>query len=100
MSISGKISVGVVTIAEIPSNRIARPITTKVYGRRSASRTIHMRPGPPFPMLMLGNRRAIRRWIACQWTDEVFEPFGQKARSLARMALRQRGIVHERRRAL
>src|SRR5438128_10335346 len=42
MSISGKMSVGVVTIENTPSSRIVRPMTTNVYGRRSARRTIHM----------------------------------------------------------
>src|SRR2546426_237250 len=50
MSISGKMSVGVVTIAKTPRSTIASPMTTKVYGRRSASRTIHIEPGlPPSP---------------------------------------------------
>src|SRR5881394_1036933 len=35
-------SVGVVTIANTPSSRMVSPMTTKVYGRRSARRTIHM----------------------------------------------------------
>src|ERR1700730_6011211 len=42
MSMFGKISVGVRTIASIPIIRISIAITTKVYGRRNASRTIHM----------------------------------------------------------
>src|SRR3989442_4844178 len=42
MSISGKMSVGVVTIANTPSNRMVSPMTREVYGRRSARRTIHM----------------------------------------------------------
>src|SRR5256885_10904697 len=42
MSISGKISVGVVTTASPPSSRMTSPMTTKVYGRLSARRTIHM----------------------------------------------------------
>src|SRR5438309_11074306 len=46
MSISGKMSVGVVTIENTPSSRIVRPMTTNVYGRRSARRTIHMSSRP------------------------------------------------------
>src|SRR5258707_9391191 len=42
MLMFGKISVGVRTIASIPIMRISMAITTKVYGRRNASRTIHI----------------------------------------------------------
>jgi hypothetical protein len=38
----GKISVGVVTIDSPPMMAIRIAITMKVYGRRSASRTIHI----------------------------------------------------------
>ncbi len=43
MSISGKMSVGVFLIDVMPSNKISIAITTKVYGRRSASLTIHIK---------------------------------------------------------
>src|SRR3954470_20866681 len=39
---SGKMSVGVRTIDTLPSNTISRATITNVYGRRSASLTIHM----------------------------------------------------------
>src|SRR5206468_2064898 len=42
MSTSGKMSVGIRTIASSPSRVMPIAMTTKVYGRRSASRTIHM----------------------------------------------------------
>src|SRR5437899_12119229 len=42
MLIFGKISVGVRTIASPPMIRMRMAITTIVYGRRNASRTIHM----------------------------------------------------------
>src|ERR1700686_4467940 len=42
MSIVGKISVGVRTIASPPMIRMRIDITTNVYGRRNASRTIHI----------------------------------------------------------
>src|SRR6266481_9283552 len=42
MSISGKISVGVFLIDTTPSSNIKSAITTNVYGRRSASFTIHI----------------------------------------------------------
>src|ERR1700757_4681013 len=42
MSMLGKISVGVRTIANIPMIRMSMAITTNVYGRRNASRTIHI----------------------------------------------------------
>src|ERR1700747_1456268 len=38
----GKISVGVRKIAIPPITRISMAITTKVYGRRNANRTIHI----------------------------------------------------------
>src|SRR5689334_24279742 len=40
--ISGKTSVGMREIVTAPSTNIRRAETTKVYGRRSASRTIHI----------------------------------------------------------
>src|SRR5216683_3040212 len=43
MSISGKMSVGVFLIDVMPSNKISSAITTKVYGRRRANLTIHIR---------------------------------------------------------
>src|SRR5437879_5625616 len=43
MSISGKISVGVFLIDTTPSSNIKSAITTNVYGRRSASFTIHIK---------------------------------------------------------
>src|SRR4029077_15135317 len=46
MSISGKISVGVFLIDTTPSSNIKSAITTNVYGRRSASLTIHIRREP------------------------------------------------------
>src|SRR5947209_4571165 len=42
MSIFGKISVDMVTMETVPSTRISTAITTKVYGRLRARRTIHM----------------------------------------------------------
>src|SRR4029453_12842507 len=42
MSMAGKISVGVRLIASGPTNRIITASTTNVYGRFSATRTIHM----------------------------------------------------------
>ena len=42
ISILGKMSVGVVTIAVAPKTRIRMEATMKVYGRFSASRTIHI----------------------------------------------------------
>ena len=47
MSMSGKMSVGIRRIVKTPTSTISIAITTKVYGRRSASRTIHMRFGGP-----------------------------------------------------
>jgi hypothetical protein len=38
----GKISLGVVTIADIPKMNIRSETTTNVYGLRRASRTIHI----------------------------------------------------------
>ena len=38
----GKISTGMVTMAVPPSSAINTDIVTKVYGRRSASLTIHI----------------------------------------------------------
>ena len=38
----GNISVGIVTIEMPPRITINNPITTKVYGRRNASLTIHI----------------------------------------------------------
>src|SRR5438552_15668581 len=43
MSISGKMSVGVFLIDTTPSSKISSAITTNVYGRLSASLTIHIR---------------------------------------------------------
>ncbi len=48
MSISGKTSAGMRTMEITPSNKIASAITTNVYGRRSASLTIHI----PLPSIM------------------------------------------------
>src|SRR6266403_6170167 len=42
ISISGKMSVGVFLIDTTPSSTIKSAITTKVYGRRRASLTIHI----------------------------------------------------------
>src|SRR3984957_1843099 len=42
ISIFGKISMGVVYTARVPRIRISKDITTKVYGLRSAKRTIHI----------------------------------------------------------
>src|SRR6267143_5704127 len=44
MSISGKMSVGVFLMDATPSNKMSSAITTNVYGRRSASLTIHITP--------------------------------------------------------
>ena len=45
MRILGKMSVGVRQIANTPKSVITMASTMKVYGRRSASLTIHMSPG-------------------------------------------------------
>src|SRR4051812_36283640 len=42
MSMSGKMSVGIRRIVATPRMTMSIDITTKVYGRRSARRTIHM----------------------------------------------------------
>jgi hypothetical protein len=42
MSMSGKMSVGIDRMLKTPRRRIKKPKTAKVYGRRSASRTIHI----------------------------------------------------------
>ncbi len=42
MLIFGKMSVGVRKIASVPMIRMRMAITTIVYGRRNASRTIHI----------------------------------------------------------
>ena len=42
MSTSGKMSVGIRRMATTPRSAISIAITTNVYGRRSASRTIHI----------------------------------------------------------
>src|ERR1700730_16364258 len=42
ISMFGKMSVGIVTIDRSPSTAISSATTTNVYGRRRASRTIHM----------------------------------------------------------
>src|SRR6266851_1478695 len=43
MFTSGKMSTGMRAIVTTPSTRMSNATTTNVYGRRSASRTIHMR---------------------------------------------------------
>src|SRR5436190_16091714 len=47
MSISGKMSVGIRVMVTTPRIAMSMAITTNVYGRRSASRTIHMICGFP-----------------------------------------------------
>src|SRR4051794_25035548 len=47
MLMAGKMSVCIVTIDTIPMTAISSATTTNVYGRRSASRTIHMGGVPP-----------------------------------------------------
>ncbi len=42
ISIFGKMSVGIDVMLKAPSSRIRNAKTAKVYGRRSASRTIHI----------------------------------------------------------
>jgi hypothetical protein len=42
MLMAGKMSTVIVTMAATPRTAIKRAITTNVYGRRRASRTIHM----------------------------------------------------------
>ncbi len=42
MLIYGKMSIGMETIETTPRTAISSARTTKVYGRRSASRTIHI----------------------------------------------------------
>jgi hypothetical protein len=42
MFTSGKMSTGMRAIVTTPSTRMSNATTTNVYGRRSASRTIHM----------------------------------------------------------
>src|ERR1700733_13183770 len=42
MSISGKMSVDMRPMVTMPNTKISTAITTKVYGRRKASFTIHM----------------------------------------------------------
>src|SRR5580698_2908638 len=42
ISMFGKMSVGIVTIDRSPSTAISSATTTNVYGRRRASRTVHM----------------------------------------------------------
>src|SRR3954462_12455241 len=51
MSMIGKISVLIVSMLTIPRTRISTAMTTKVYGRRSASRTIHIAEGPSWVMM-------------------------------------------------
>src|SRR5882672_6986744 len=46
MLISGKMSVCIVSIETTPKTTMRRATTTKVYGRLSASRTIHMFQSP------------------------------------------------------
>src|SRR5450755_1407995 len=46
MLMFGKMSVCIVTIDKMPSTAIKSATTTKVYGRRRASRTIHMAHAP------------------------------------------------------
>ena len=42
----GKMSLRIVKMAAAPSTSIISAITTKLYGRRSARRTIHIAPVP------------------------------------------------------
>jgi hypothetical protein len=51
MFTSGKMSVGIRRIATIPSTAMRSAITTNVYGRRSASLTIHMMSSPCLSVL-------------------------------------------------
>ncbi len=47
MSMMGKMSFGVVTIADIPKMNTKSETTTNVYGLRRAKRTIHILSFPP-----------------------------------------------------
>src|SRR5260370_29839084 len=60
ISIFGKISVGVRTIASIPIMRISMAITAKVYGRRNARRTIHIEFRPFGQLPTDGRQFAVR----------------------------------------
>ncbi len=48
MLMLGKMSVGVRKIASTPITKMSIAITTNVYGRRNASRTIHIELLSPF----------------------------------------------------
>src|SRR5207244_9084192 len=56
MLMLGKISVGVRTIASPPMIKMSMDTTTNVYGRRNASRTIHIESVPSLSLL------ACRTW--------------------------------------
>src|SRR4029077_16792662 len=64
MSISGKMSVGVVLIDVMPSNRISSAITTNVYGRRRANLTIHISRREPIALDFVERAGALTNYRA------------------------------------
>src|ERR1700722_15408583 len=65
MLIFGKISVGVGTIASVHRIRMRKTMTTKVKGRFSASRTIHMTYTPIFLSGHTGLHQPNRTYARC-----------------------------------
>src|ERR1700721_2671869 len=82
MSIFGKMSVGVRTIARPPKTRIRIASTTKVYGRFSASFTIRMSRSQSFHRIAgLSNLTPLMLvpWSSCiQGRDQLLGRFGQR----------------------
>src|SRR6267378_6083910 len=78
MSMFGKMSVGVVTIDVTPSTKIKIAATIKVYGRLSASRTIHIlhlhqKLDPNSIVRYLSNYSVPSgglRWSSSSWTSD------------------------------
>src|SRR5438067_112713 len=99
MLMLGKMSVGVREIASGPTKRIASAITTKVYGRVSAIRTIHMERNHHYTGLLFmkwtaaGGLLALALSVAgCARDRGVQAAEGQKARGVKVEAAQVRDV--------
>src|SRR5262245_48225298 len=83
-AISGKMSLGVRAMATMPSRTIASAATTKVYGRASARRTIHITYPPGlFQFVMVYDGFIAATGLAC-YNDASGENYWREGRTPSR----------------
>src|SRR5262245_23026288 len=85
MSISGKMSVGVILMDVMPSNKMSSAITTNVYGRRRANLTIHISRRERIAVLLYLNIQTGRYGIIHKKESLRFQTVQIIEKSMARL---------------